>query len=264
MIDSKTVQEISVMAEGGRKLGRVLNELMEMSQVGVSLEQIELRAQELIKDAGGTPSFMTVEDYKWATCLCVNEVVVHGIPTKYTLKDGDLLTVDVGMLYKGLHTDTAWTKIINSELRTENSMTSKIHDELNRFLMTGKSALEKAIAQAKLGNRIGHISQVIEQKVTDAGYSIVKTLVGHGVGKELHEDPQVPGFLRIPVEKTIELRLGMTIAIEVIYAMGKGEIVYDNDDGWSLATKDRSRSAVFEHTIVITESGPLVLTQGDI
>lgn len=248
----KTPQELAVMAEGGRKLGNILVELLKFSDVGVPLSGIEKMANDLIKKTGGTASFKTVTGYHWATCLCVNEVVVHGIPTDYLLQDGDKLTIDIGLLYKGLHTDTAWTKLIGPTKDREKE----------RFLSVGEEALWKAIDVARAGNHIGHISQIIQTAIEGAGYSIVKTLVGHGVGRELHEDPQVPGFVRGALENTPELVAGETIAIEVIYAQGKGSIVYENDDGWTLSTQDRSLASVFEHTIAVTDKEPIILTKG--
>lgn len=246
----KTKEEIAIMREGGAKLGGILVQLLEFAQVGITLPALESLADELIIKAGGTASFKTVKGYKWATCLCVNDVVVHGIPNAYTLKDGDLLTIDVGILYQGFHTDTAWTKSIGFQ-----------NEETKKFLKTGEDALWQAIAQAKPGNRVGHISQTIQRLVEGAGYGIVKTLVGHGVGRELHEAPQIPGFLKGPVDQTQKLEKGMTIAVEVIYAMGMGSVVYSNNDGWSIGTKDGSLSAVFEHTLAITATDPIVLTK---
>lgn len=254
MIDIKTPEEIAVMREGGRRLGNILTQLLEYSQPGIILMDIEKKADELITKNDATASFKTVPGYKWATCLNVNEVVVHGIPTEYVLKEGDVLTIDIGLIYKGFHTDTAWTRIIG-DVRA---------GEKQKFLETGKRALSKAIQTATIGHRIGDISDAIQETIEGAGYSIVKSLVGHGVGRELHEEPQVPNYLRGAVANTLPLREGMTIAIEPIYAMGKGEIVYENDDGWTLATRDRSLTSVFEHSIAITATGPLVLTEGAI
>ncbi len=248
----KTPEELEIMKEGGRKLGDILAELLEFSGVGVPLTEIEKKANELIEKSGGTASFKTVEGYHWATCLCVNEAVVHGIPTDYTLKDGDKLTIDIGLLYKGLHTDTAWTKLIG---------TTKDPGKVT-FLKIGEETLRDAITVAKAGNHVGDISRVIQEGIEGAGYSIVKTLVGHGVGRQLHEDPQIPGFVRGAIENTPELVAGETIAIEVIYAQGCGQIVYENDDGWTLSTRDGSLASVFEHTIAITKDGPIVLTKG--
>lgn len=250
----KTKEEIRIMREGGQKLSSVLAALLTASKPGVTLLSLESLAQDLIKASGGIPSFQTVRGYAWATCLCVNEVVVHGIPTAYVLREGDVFTVDVGLLYKGFHTDTAWTKIIGTARPKEEA--GKV-----RFLKIGEDALWKAIDKARPGNHVGDISGTIQTIVEGAGYSIVKSLVGHGVGKELHEDPQIPGFLRGTVGRTPLLVPGMTIAIEVIYAMGSGEVVYENDDGWSIGTADRSLSAVFEHTVEVTQEKPFILTK---
>src|SRR5258706_11181604 len=153
MIHIKSPEEIAIMRKGGAKLGAILEELLEFAHPGVSLLAIEALADKRIIEEGCTASFKTVPGYKWATCLCVNEVVVHGIPTAYVLKEGDVLTIDIGLVYEGFHTDTAWTKIVqNSEPNDQNSAEKK------RFLETGKFALERAIAEAKVGNKIGHIS----------------------------------------------------------------------------------------------------------
>jgi methionyl aminopeptidase len=246
----KPNEKVSLMREGGQKLGRILAELIAYAAPGMSLAMIEARAQERIKEAGGVPSFATVPGYKWATCLCVNEVIVHGIPGPYVLKDSDLLTIDIGMIYGGYHTDTADSKIVG---------TSR-DPSVEKFLETGRESLRQAIAQARVGNRIGHISQAMQRVVEAEGYGIVKSLVGHGVGKELHMPPQIPGYLRGTIENTLPLREGMTIALEVIYTMGKPTVEYVNEDGWSIATQDKSLSAVFEHSVAVTDGDPLVLT----
>lgn len=247
----KTLPELTAMKEGGQKLGTILNELLRFADVGVSLNDIEKEANRLIDASGGSASFKTVSGYHWATCLCVNEVVVHGIPTDYVLRDGDKLTIDIGLLYKGLHTDTAWTKLIGTTR----------DPETEKFLKVGEDTLWSAIAVARAGNHVGDISKVIEDGIEGAGYSIVKTLVGHGVGKELHEDPQIPGFTRGESKNTPLLVAGETIAIEIIYAKGKGTIVYENDDGWTLSTRDRSLASVFEHSIEVTGEKPVILTK---
>jgi methionyl aminopeptidase len=257
MILLKSPEEISIMREGGQKLWRILQILLKEAVVGVSLETLECHAREHIQKAGGTPSFMTVKGYQWATCLCLNEQVVHGIPREYILKEGDLLTIDVGMAYKGFHTDTAWTKIIQQKTKDNKQ---KADEKKERFLKVGEETLKKAIGAAKAGNRVGHISDAIESSITDAGYDVVRSLTGHGVGKKLHEEPMIPEYLDKPIEKTPLLTAGMTLAIEVIYAMGIGAIIYLNEDGWMLATKDRSLTAVFEQTIGVGERETFVLT----
>jgi len=263
MIPSKTAAELAVMAEGGKKLGAILCKLLTRAVPGTKLCEIDDVATELIQQAGGTPSFTTVKGYRWATCLCVNETVVHGVPTGYALKQGDILTIDVGMLYKGFHTDTAWTKRIKNPCLAGRQEKSTIinEEEVDKFLRIGQIGLERAIDQARVGNRVGHISQAIQEVIESAGYSVVSSLVGHGVGRALHEPPQIPGLLKTRLERTPLLRDGMTLAIEVIYAMGSAQTVYENDDGWSIATRDRSLSAVFEHTVAVTETGPLILTE---
>ena len=254
MIHRKTPEEIVIMHEGGAKLGGILRKLLTLAQPGVRLLDIDKEADALIAASGGTPSFKTVKGYKWATCLCVNEVVVHGVPTEYVLKEGDVFTIDIGLVYKGFHTDTAWTKIVGGQD--------------SQLLKAGQEALEKAIALARVGNRIGDISEVIQATIEGAGYNLVKTLAGHGVGRELHEDPQVPNYLpagrqgvRGDSKNTYQFQGGETIAIEPIYVMGEGAVVYENSDGWTVATRDRSMASVFEHSIAITENGPIVLTQ---
>lgn len=244
------------MCEGGAKLGATLQTLLQFSEPGVKLFDIEAFANDLIKKAGAIPSFSTVPGYHWATCLCVNEIVVHGIPTSYVLKDGDVLTIDIGLIYGGFHTDTAWTKIIGVD-------SSPDKEKKERFLQVGQEALEKAIDLARIGNHIGDISLSTQHIIEGAGYSIVKSLVGHGVGRELHEDPQVPNYARGEAENTYQFRGNETIALEPIYTMGSGSVVYENDDGWTIATRDRSVAAVFEHSLAISENGPIVLTKAE-
>jgi len=254
MIHRKTKEEISVMFEGGQKLGTILNRLVSFAEPGIKLTEIEKYANDLIDKSGGTASFKTVQGYHWATCLCVNEVVVHGIPTPRILKDGDMLTIDIGLVFGGFHTDTAWSKIVGVD-------SSPDKQKKEQFLRVGQEALSRAINLAKIGNHIGDISASTERIIEGAGYGIVKSLVGHGVGHELHEDPQVPNYLRGSIENSYPFQGGETIAIEPIYTMGNSSVVYENDDGWTIATRDRSLAAVFEHSLAVTQDGPLVLTK---
>ncbi len=255
MIPIKTPDEIKVMTEGGMKLTKIRDTLIKKIQAGVKPLHLDILAKKLISEAGGSPSFMTVAGYKWATCFSINEGVVHGIPGEDPLKEGDVVGLDIGLLYKGLHTDTSETKFLNNqEPITKNQIKTE------KFLNTGKLALEKAIKQVQPGNRIGHISQAIQTTVEGAGYNVVHALVGHGVGRQLHEPPQIPGLVTKPIEKTPILKPGMVLAIEVIYNMGKGEIVYKNKDGWTLVTKDGSISGLFEHTVLVSAKGPVILT----
>lgn len=253
-MNQQDAHKIESMKEGGRVLGAILQELLDKVVPGTTLLEIEALTQLRIKEAGMKPSFSTVADYKWATCLCVNDVIVHGIPTEYAIVEGDLLTIDVGLIHKQYHTDTAWSKIVKAK-----GSSYKTPDDVQKFLDTGEYALQQAIAQAKAGNRVGHISKTIQDIVEGAGYGIVKALVGHGVGKTLHEEPQIPGYLRGSADKTPELKDGMTIAIEVIYSKGSPAVYY-HEDGWSIATRDHSLSAVFEQTIAISGDSPIIIT----
>jgi methionyl aminopeptidase len=248
----KTPAELEIMAEGGAKLARVRERLIAMSNPGVTLNEVEAEAQRLIKAEGATPSFSTVRGYHWATCLCVNEQVVHGIPTDRKLVAGDVFTVDVGLVWKGFHTDTSDTTVVGGEQSAPESV--------RRFLDTGRKTLTAAIAVARPGNRIGTISAVIQDGIESAGYSVVKALTGHAIGKTLHEEPMIPGYRERPVERTPILVAGMTVAVEIIYAQGDGDIVYSDDDGWTLESRDKSLTAVFEHTIAIKADRTDVLT----
>ncbi len=250
MISYKTDGEIEIMKQGGIKLKEVMRQLVPQIKAGMTTNELNKQAEDLIREQGADISFNKVEGYKWAVCVPINEQVVHTPPTKRVLKNGDVLTVDIGAYFKGFHTDHAITMVVGG----------KTTPEIDRFLQVGKEALQLAIEQAHVGNRIGHISEAIEQKVVGAGYTIMRQLTGHGVGRELHEDPFIPGYLSKSVEKTMKLRPGMVLALEVIYSMGSAEIAYEQDQEWSIITEDKSMSACFEHTVAITDKNTLVLT----
>lgn len=253
MIHIKTKEELEIMRHGGKILSEVLWEVMKSIKPGVSELEIEELADRLIVEKGGEVAFKRVEGYKYATCISTNNVVVHGIPTDYKLKEGDIIGVDCGVFYKGFNTDMSHSIRVGSK---------KNKDEVDKFLEVGERALNEAIEKAIVGNRIGHISKTIQDIVEgEGGYSIVRSLIGHGVGRDLHEDPEVPGFLNKKIEKTPELRVGMTIAIEVIYNMGEADVSFYGKDGWTIGTSDGSLSGLFERTIAITENGPEILTK---
>lgn len=250
-------QKIKAMKHGGKILGNTLNTALEHVTPGVTEIKLNDIADEYITQHGGYPGFKKVPGYKHAVCVATNDVVVHGIPKERVLKDGDIICIDVGVFYDGYHTDMGETvRVWNKESRVKNK-----EDDVDTFLKVGKETLWEAIRQAKPGNRIGHISQVVQNAVEGAGYSVVRNLVGHGVGKQLHEKPEVPGVLSQKIEKTPLIKPGMTLAIEVIYNMGKPDIEYDGSDDWTIVTADGSLSAVFERTIVVTEKGPQLLTR---
>ncbi len=238
------------MRVGGEKLKAVMKQLVPQIREGITTNKINDLAVEYLREQGADISFNKVDGYKWAVCVPINEQVVHTTPSKRVLKNGEVLTIDIGAFYKGFHTDHAITVVVGG----------KTTPEIERFLQVGKEALTLAIAQAKIGNRIGHISQAIEKVVTGAGYTVMRQLTGHGIGHELHEDPFIPGFLSKGVEKTMKLKPGMVLAIEVIYSMGSAEIAYEEALEWSIITADKSMSACFEHTVAITDKNTLVLT----
>ena len=210
--------------------------------------EIEKLADSLINKSGGKPSFKMVDGYKYATCVNVNAGVVHGIPKKeIVFKDGDIVSVDVGIFYKGFHTDTSISVLLGKD------------DEKSHFLDIGKSALKKAIKQAKRGKRIWHISQAMEKAIVQAGFYPVRSLVGHGVGRSLHEEPQIPCFIYGKPENTPKIVEGMVFAIEAMYTQTDTSLVVE-EDGWTIVTSDGKISGLFEETIAVTKNGPLVIT----
>jgi len=249
MIKLKTDKEIKVMIEGGRRLRDVYKELKKNIKPGLTTKTIDATAEALIKKAGGEASFKKVKNYYWATCLSINDQIVHTPPSSRIIKEGDVLTIDIGMYYQGFNTDFSDTFVVGS---TRNKKTLS-------FLQVGKNCLMKAIKECKINNHIGDVSRVIEDEIYGHGYYVIKQLTGHGVGRELHEDPYVMGFVDKPIKKTALIKKGLTIAIEIIYSMGTENIRYE-DDNWSLATDDGSLSACFEHTVAITDKNTLILT----
>lgn len=236
------------MRMGGRLLAEIREELAGSVIPGAKPIELDARADRLIRKSGGKPSFKMVPGYHWASCITINEGVVHGIPTSKPLLEGDLVSIDIGMWYRGLHTDTATTVIAGAPTR-----------EKEAFLAVGRQALRRAIDQAVVSHRVGHISRAIQMTVEEKGYACITTLTGHGVGSRLHEDPPIPCVLNGKVKDTPLLKDGQGLAIEVIYTQGSPEMVL-GDDGWTLSTKDGSLAALFEETIVVTEAEPLIVT----
>lgn len=252
MIHLKTWEEIEAMQEGGAILKKSVDALIPWIEEGMTTEEIDNEAARLIKENGGDISFNKVPGYTWATCLCINEQIVHTPPNKNKVKKGDILTVDIGVFHKGLHTDYADTIVIGGM--------DKASKEVQKFLKVGQEALDKAIEQAHVGGYIGEISHSIEQDIYGNGYFILSELTGHGVGKELHEAPYVPGYLDRPIEKTYKIQSGLVIAVEVIYSMGTEDIAHEKGDSWSIVTSDGSLSACFEKTIALFDKKRFILT----
>jgi methionyl aminopeptidase len=267
MIHIKSKKELEAMETGGHILSEVLSEVMDSIKPGVTELDLDNLAEKLILEKGGEPGFKRVRGYHHSICLSTNDVVVHGIPGSYSFEEGDVVGVDCGVFYKGLHTDAAETIRVSAGQKAKSPSKTRLakggkkqKDDIDEFLEVGKRALDEGIKQAVAGNRVGHISKVIQDIVEkEAGYSIVRSLIGHGVGRELHEEPEVPGYLHGKIENTPMLSEGMTIAVEVIYNMGGKGVMLD-DDGWTIRTEDGSMAGLFERSIAITQSQPLVLT----
>jgi len=237
------------MRVGGKIHGEVRRTLYDATQVGTTPRELEALALKLIKEAGAETSFTKVKDYYWATCINVNHGTVHGIPESDTpFQDGDVITLDVGVYYRGFHLDGAFTKQVGNST-----------PEGDQIIVGGLAALTAALEQVKPGNRIGDISQASEQALKESGLSPFQELTGHGVGRELHEDPMIPNYLKGKIKETPQIVIGQTLAIELIYTAGKPELVLERDD-WTISTKDGKLSGVFEETVEVTADGYFVLT----
>ena len=246
MIIRKSQAEIETMARAGSVVADTLALLEEHIQPGITTRELDELAEEFIRSRSGVPTFRGYKGYPAATCLSPNSMVVHGIPGKTKLEDGDILSVDVGVTLDGFVADSAWTFPVGT-----------ISADAVRLLDTCKAALEAAIDKARVGNTIGDISEAVQTVTEAAGFSVIRSLVGHGVGRSMHEDPQVPNF--VSAYKGPELKEGMTIAIEPMITAGAAE-VYIHDDEWSISTSDASLAAHFEHTVAVTAQGPRILT----
>lgn len=261
MIDIKTPEQVKIMQRAGNILSDVLMTVLRHVKPGVTELELDQMAEKLIRERGGEPGFMRVDGYRHTTCMSTNDVIVHGIPSNYELKEGDVIGIDCGVYLEGFHSDMSESVRIKDGKPCFYTGEEKGGDKIDKFLSIGKKALNEAISMAIPGNRIGHISKTIYDIVErKAGYSIVRNLIGHGVGRELHEEPEVPGLLFEPIMDTPVLKEGMTIAVEIIYNMGKPETRLDRD-GWTIKTKDGSLAGLYERTIAITSGAPLVLTK---
>jgi methionyl aminopeptidase len=250
MIIRKSQEEIETMARAGSVVAQTLALLEEQIQPGITTGELDEIADEFIRSHGGVPTFKGYKGYPAATCLSPNAMVVHGIPGKTKLENGDILSVDVGVTLEGFVADSAWTFAVG-----------EISADAQRLLDTCEAALYAGIERARVGNSIGDISQAVQSVTEAAGFSVIRSLVGHGVGRSMHEDPQVPNF--VSSYRGPELVDGMTIAIEPMITAG-GADVYVHDDEWSISTSDGSLSAHFEHTVAVTAAGPRILTDSGV
>jgi methionyl aminopeptidase len=247
VIIRKSAQEIEQMERAARVVAETLDLLEEHIRPGVTTQELDELAEEFIRSRGGEPTFKGYRGYPASICTSPNAMVVHGIPGQYQLANGDLLSVDVGVTLGGFVGDSAYTFPVG-----------EISDVAQRLLDAGQAALAAGIEQARPGNHVSDIGHAVQKATEAAGFSVVRSLVGHGVGRTMHEEPQIPNFGKPGYGD--ELQPGMTLAIEPMINAG-GPDVYLHDDEWSISTEDGSLSAHFEHTVAVTETGPKILTR---
>jgi len=245
-VQYKTDYEVGLIKESADLLGRVHGIISTVVKEGIKTSEINKIAYEFIKDHNGVPSFLNYRDFPATLCVSVNDTVVHGIPGKYELRNGDIVSVDCGVFLNGFHSDSAYTYRVGN-----------VSDEKMRLLKNTYNSLYEGIKNAKNGFRVGDISFSIQSFVERLGYSVVRELVGHGVGRNLHEEPEVPNFGK--KGKGAKLLNGMVLAIEPMINIGKKD-VYLMDDGWTVNTADGKPSAHFEHTVAIVNGIPEILT----
>lgn len=246
MISLKSKQEIEIMRQAARKLKNVFEELRRSIRVGMTTLELNQKAQRLIEAQGAKPAFKGYRGYPACICTSLNEEVVHGIPSKRKIKEGDLLSVDIGLIHEGYVSDSARTWAIG-----------EVSEEASELIQTAKEALFIGMAQMKAGNRIGDMSSAIQNFVEAQGFSVIRDFVGHGIGREMHEDPQVPNFGK--AGRGPKLDVGIVLAIEPMVAAGSWEVDI-LEDAWTVVTRDRQSSAHYEDTIALTEKGPENLT----
>jgi methionyl aminopeptidase len=247
MIIRKSAQEIEGMARAGALLAETLQLCAEALEPGISMQELDRIADEHLASKGGIPTSKGYKGFPAALCISPNTMVVHGIPSTYRAREGDLISVDLGVTLDGLVADSAITVPVG-----------EITEEAQRLLDVCQEALEAGIEQARVGNHLTDISHAIQVVVEDAGFSVIRSLVGHGVGRSYHEDPQIPNYG--PPGRGPLLQEGMTLAIEPMITAG-GPDVYVHDDDWSISTVDDSLAAHFEHTVAVTAEGPRILTK---
>ena len=246
MIIRKSPAEIEQMARAGEVVADVIALLSEQMQPGVTTAELDALADEHIRSRGGVPTFKGYRGYPASICVSPNSMVVHGIPGEYALRGGDVVSVDVRATLGGFVADSAWTFPVG-----------EISPEAEQLLQACRAALDAGIEQARPGNRVGDISAAVQRSAESAGYAVIRSLVGHGVGRSMHEEPQIPNYGE--PGRGPRLEPGMTLAIEPMISAGSAEI-FVHEDHWSISTSDDSLAAHFEHTVAVTEDGPRILT----
>jgi methionyl aminopeptidase len=249
MIIRKSHDQIEKIAQAGAVVGGCLEMMKEMCQPGITTAELDLEAERFIREAGGVPTFKGYRGFPASICASPNEMVVHGIPGSRKLVEGDIISLDVGVTLNGWVADAATTVPVGQIGKLE-----------QQLLEATKASLMRAIGKFRQGNHLGDISAAVQQYVEERGFSVVRTLVGHGVGKEMHEEPQIPNFGK-PGEGPL-LEEGMVFAIEPMVNAGTHKVLVGKDK-WAISTVDGSMSAHFEHTVALTEKGPRILTAGE-
>ncbi|MCY4369727.1 MAG: type I methionyl aminopeptidase [bacterium] len=250
MITIKNESEFRKMAVAGACVAAVHEAVVEAAQVGVTLRRLDEVAASVIRSRGCKPSFLGYQGFPAHICASPNEVVVHGIPGKYRLRSGDILSIDAGAIYEGYHGDAALTFGIGD-----------IDEDAARLLDVTRRALWAGIDQVRVGNRVGDLGHAVEQAAAPHGYGVVRDYVGHGIGRAMHEPPQIPNY-GVP-GRGLRLRRGMAVCIEPMFNLGTEE-TRTMEDGWTVVTADGMRSAHFEHTVALTADGPTVTTVSDL
>ena len=246
MIELKTSDEIERMRQAGRIVARLLRRLTAMAKPGMRTNALDEEALAYVRQEGAQPAFLGYRGYPATICVSINEEVVHGIPGDRRMREGDLVSLDAGAVFEELYADAAITIPIGS-----------MSPLARRLSDTTRQALEAGIAQAITGHRLSDISHAVQRRIEREGFAVVRDFVGHGIGRALHEEPQIPNFG--PPNAGPRLRPGMVLAIEPMVTTGGHEVMV-LEDGWTAVTKDRSLAAHFEHTVAITEQGPQILT----
>jgi methionyl aminopeptidase len=247
MIVKKSPRQVQEMLRAGQELAEVVEELRGAVVPGVSIKELDELAERLIRGRGGRPSFLGYRGFPGSICASPNDVVVHGIPDDRRLAEGDIFSVDVGLVLDGWHADTARTFAVG-----------EIDPEARRLLEVTEASLEAGVRKCRPGNRLSDISHAVQEVVEEAGFSVVREFVGHGIGRQLHEDPAIPNFG--PPGRGPALEPGMVFAIEPMVNLGDWG-TRTLADGWTVVTADGSLSAHFEHTVAVTPAGPHVLTR---
>ncbi|NIM46818.1 MAG: type I methionyl aminopeptidase [Candidatus Aenigmarchaeota archaeon] len=249
MIQIKNKSEIEKMRSGGKILAEIMSILKDRTRPGITAKSLDVLANRLCLKYKVKPSFLNYRGYPASLCVSLNEEIVHGLPNNRVLQEGDLVSLDLGVNFQGYHTDRAITVFLGDP-----------SPEIKKLITVTQKALELGLKKAIVGNRIGDISHIIQEAAEKERFQVIRDLVGHGIGKEVHEDPAIPNFGNPDTGPLIET--GMTLAIEPMISLGEPATIL-KDDGWAFVTRDQSLTAHFEHTVLVTDDGPEILTDLD-